>query len=65
MLHTEDRPIGRKVINEKDVSCGQGIVPEAMRAEKINEVLKTYRRDKTHTEIVIRKMRIHQGIRGT
>lgn len=40
------------MINEKDVSCGQGIVPEAVRAEKINEVLKTYRRDKTHTEIV-------------
>lgn len=51
MLHTEERPIGRKVINEKEVSCGENRVLEAVRVKKINEVLRACRKDKTHTEI--------------
>lgn len=63
MLHTEETPIGRKVINEKEVSCGQSSVLEAVRVEKINEVLRAYRRDKTCTEIVSDEANgIHQGI---
>ena len=48
MLPTKARPIGRKVIHEKDVSFGQGIVLEVVRVRKINEMLRGYRRDETH-----------------
>ena len=48
VLPTKARPIGRKVIHEKDVSFGQGIILEAVRVRKINEMLRGYRGDETH-----------------
>lgn len=48
LLQTKARPIGRKVIHEKDVSFGQGIILEAVRVRKINEMLRACRRDETH-----------------
>lgn len=51
------------MINENVVSCGQSRVEEAVKVEKINEVLRAYRRDKTHTEIVSNEANgVHQGI---
>lgn len=62
MLHTGEGSTGRKAINEKDVSCGQSGILEAVKVEKINEVLRAYRRHKTHTEIVRDEANgIHQG----
>lgn len=51
------------MINEKEVSCGQSRILEAVTVEKTKEVLRACRRDKRHAGIISDEANgIHQGI---
>ena len=56
------------MINEKDVSFGQGSILEVVRVRKINEILRACRGDETHAQIVRDEEKEHtsrdMGVKG-